>query len=132
MLSLDAFAKQFGGELNFTDQDLSFENSTEQMACGIANLGSIHLLATDSLPTAMFNFKVALDYKKDLARTPDVMGNFIINFSTAVAKILGCERNYVRVFSVEKSPEVRTSSVKLGLTIPNPNETKRLADNLQV
>jgi hypothetical protein len=132
MLSLDAFAKQFGGQLNFTNQDLSFENSTEQMACGIANMGSVHLLATDSLPTAVFNFKVGLDYKKDLARTPDTMANFITNFSTAVAKTLGCENNYVRVFSVEKSSEFRTSSVKVGLTIPDPNETKRLADNLQV
>jgi hypothetical protein len=133
MVSLDAFAKQFGGELSFTNKDLSFENSVEQMASGIANMGSVHLLATDSLPTAVFIFKISLDYNKDLARTPETMGNFITNFSTAIAKKLGCENDYVRVLSVEKSSgEVRTSQVKFGLTIPDPNETKRLADTLQV
>ena len=132
MISLDAFARQFGAQLNFTDQNLSFENSAEQIACGIANMGSVHLLATDSLPTAVFSFKVGLDYKKDLARSTETMGNFVSNFSTAVARKLGCKNDYVRVLSVEKSPEMKTSSVKFGLTIPNPDETKRLADHLQV
>jgi hypothetical protein len=133
MVSLDAFAKQFGGELSFTNNDLSFENSVEHMASGIANMGSVHLLATDSLPTAVFNFKVAFDYKKDLARTPETMGNFVINFSTAVAKTIGCENDYVRILSIEKSTgTVGTSQVKLGLTIPDQNETKKLADTLQV
>lgn len=102
------------------------------MACGIASLGSAHLLATDSLPTALFNFKVSLDYKRDLARTPDTMENFIINLSTAIVQSLGYEKNYVRVLTVEKSSEVGTSSVKLGLTTSDSNETKKLADTLQV
>lgn len=132
ILSLDAFAKQFGGELNFTNYDLSFDDSAEQMATGIANLGSAHLLATDSMPTAIFNFKISLDYKRDLARTSDTMENFIVNFSTGIAQTLNCQKDSVRVFSVEKSSEVGTSSVKFGLTNPNLDETKRLANNLQV
>lgn len=132
ILSLDAFAKQFGGQLNFTNQDLSFDNGAEQMASGIGNMGSVHLLATDSLPTAIFDFKVGLDYKKDLARSSETMGNFASNFSTAVAKALGCKYDYVRVLSVEKTAETKVSSVKLGLTCPKPTETKRLATRLQV
>ena len=132
MLSLDAFVKQFGGQLNFTNQDLSFDNGAEQVACGIANMGSVHLLATDSLPTAIFDLKVGLDYKKDLARSSETMGNFVSNFSTAVAKTLGCKYDYVRVLSVEKTSETKISSVKLGLTCPKSKETKRLADRLQV
>ncbi|CAF1091021.1 unnamed protein product [Adineta steineri] len=132
ILSLNAFAKQFGGELSFTDKNLSFEDSTEQMACGIANMGSVHLLATDSLPTAIFNFNVSFDYNRDLARSPDTMANFIFNFSTAIANVLGCQNDYVRVFSVRKSKnDAGTSVVKCGLTIPDPNETKRLAHDLQ-
>lgn len=132
MLSLDAFVKQFGGQLNFTNQDLSFDNGAEQVACGIANMGSVHLLATDSLPTAIFDLKVGLDYKKDLARSSETMGNFVSNFSTAVAKTLGCKYDYVRVLSVEKTSETKISSVKLGLTCPKSKETIRLADRLKV
>ncbi len=133
MLSLEAFAQQFGGQLSFTSRDLSFESSAENSACGVPNLGSAHLLANDNIPTAKFAFYVDLDYEKQLACSTDRMQNFIINFSTAIAQVLGCKNDYVRVFSVQKSTTMPGSvEVNFGLTTPNWDETESLALKLQV
>lgn len=133
MLSLDAFAQQFGGQLSFTSRNLSFSNSVEQMSSGVANMGSVHLLATDSLPTAVFHMKVNLNYQRDLARTPETMQNFALGFSTAIARTVGCSNDYVRMLSVSKSNgDSRTSDVEVGLTLPDPVQTKNYADTLQV
>ncbi|CAF4153603.1 unnamed protein product, partial [Adineta steineri] len=132
VLSLEALAQQFGGQLSFTNRDLSFENSAEGAACGVPNLGSAHLLANDSVPTAHFAFKVNLDYDKDLIRSRETMENFVVNFSVAIAQILGCKRDYVRVFAVRKLiGEKNVIQVNFGLTTPNQEETELLAIELQ-
>jgi hypothetical protein len=133
VLSLEAFARQFGGQLSFTNRDLSFENSAESAACGVPNLGSAHLLANDSVPTANFSFNVNLDYDKELACSSDAMENFIINFSVAIAQVLGCKTDYVRVFSIEKSAgKPGTVKVNFGLTTTNQQDTESLAAKLLV
>jgi hypothetical protein len=57
ILGLESFAQQHGCELSFTNEDQQFDQSVYHAACGIADLGSIHLLATDSLLTATFQFE---------------------------------------------------------------------------
>lgn len=133
VLSLDAFAQQYGGQLSFTNRDLSFDSSAENAACGVPNLGSAHLLANDTIPTAQFCFCLALDYDRQLAISPDRMQNFVVNFSAAVAQVLGCKSDYVRVFSVDKSStDPGMVEVNFGLTTPILEDTKSLAIKLQV
>ena len=133
VLSLDAFAQQFGGQLSFTNRDLSFENSAENAACGVPNLGSVHLLANDNIPTAQFCFCLTLDYDRQLACSPERMQNFVFNFCTAIAQALGCKTDYVRVFSVVKSTtETGMIEVNFGLTTPDLEETQSLVIKLQV
>jgi hypothetical protein len=133
ILSLEAFAQQFGGQLSFTNRDLPFENSAESAACGIPNLGSAHLLANGSVPTAEFTFNINLDYDNELTRSTDTVDNFVINFCVAIAHALGCKSDYVRVFSIDKSSKERgTIQVTFGLTTPNQKDTELLALVLQV
>ena len=133
VLSLDAFAQQYGGQLSFTNRDLSFDSSAENAACGVPNLGSAHLLANDNIPTAQFSFCLALDYDRQLAISPDRMQNFVVNFCAAIAQALGCKSDYVRVFSVDKSPtDPGMVDVSFGLTTPVLEDTKSLVIKLQV
>jgi hypothetical protein len=62
VLALDAFIQQFGGKLSFTNDDLWFQESTHRFACGVANLGSAHLLATEHISSAKFALIINLDY----------------------------------------------------------------------
>ncbi len=61
ILGLESFAQQHGCELSFTNEDQQFDQSVYRAACGVADLGSIHLLATESLLTAKFQFGKDLD-----------------------------------------------------------------------
>lgn len=88
VVALDRFIQQFGGQLNFTDETVSYEEATHRAACGVANFSSAHLLATDFVPTARFTFDIALDYQTDLARTSETMQDFVLSFSHAIASIL--------------------------------------------
>ncbi|CAF0968840.1 unnamed protein product [Adineta ricciae] len=132
ILSLDAFARQFGGQLSFTNRDLTFENSAENAACGVPNLGSAHLLANDGVPTANFSFIVELDYETELAFSEQTLETFIINFTVAIAQVLGCKKDYVRVFSIEKvDGQPGLVRVNFGLTTANQEDTESLAIQLQ-
>ena len=102
IIALDDFVQQFGGELSFTNEDFTFEETTHRTACGVANLSSAHLLATDYIPTAKFTFLVDLDYQSDLARSSETMQNFTLEFSKSIANVLDCPSDYVRVTSLEK------------------------------
>lgn len=133
VLSLEAFARQFGGQLSFTNRELSFEDSAEGAACGIPNLGSAHLLANGRVPTAYFSFPVKLDFDKDLAHSTDTIETFVINFAAAIAQALGCNKDHVRVFSIQKSKRQRgVIQVNFGLTTADLDETHLLAVILQV
>lgn len=133
ILALHNFAEQFGGDLSFTKRDLSFSQSAQRTACGIANLGSAHLLATNYIPTAKYFFHTKLNYKKDLAKSDETMENFILSFATAVAETLGCENDYVRVLSVEKNDDDNgNAKIEFGITTPEQIETEILAEDLEV
>ncbi|CAF3454304.1 unnamed protein product [Rotaria socialis] len=132
ILMLDAFAQQFGADLSFTNGELPFDESAYRTACGVANLGSAHLLPTNNIPTAGFSVLVHLDYDKNLAKSNDTMKDFLLNFTQAIARKLNIPEDYVRVFSVEKSVETpNTTIVHFGLTSPNQKETKQMADDFQ-
>jgi hypothetical protein len=132
VLALDAFVQQFGGKLSFTTEDLSFEDSSHRTACGIANLGSTHLLASEHIPSAKFALLIDLNYN-DLAQSTEKMQNFILTFVDAVAQDLSCDHHHVRVTSVEKSTKGKgKAEVNLALTTPDKAKTKELADTFQV
>jgi hypothetical protein len=133
IIALGDFVQHFGGELSFTNEDVAFDQVADRTACGIANLSSAHLLATDYIPTAKFSFLVDLDYQRDLARSGETMQNFVLEFSNAIADFLTCPKNYVRVISVEKPNKTRRKTkVNFGLTTPDPEETEQFVENLKV
>lgn len=133
ILMLDAFAQQFGGELTFTNDHLSFDDSVHRTACGVANLGGTHLLAGNYVPSAGFTFTFNRDYDKDLTATDDAMDDFIVEFAADLATHLNCPIEYIRVLSVERNPDGSpTSIVRFGLTCPDQSETQNLADSLRV
>lgn len=130
---LHYFVQQFGGELAFTNEDLTFEQAANRTACGIANLSSAHLLATNYIRTAKFSFLVDLDYQIDLAQSNETMQNFVLEFCNAISGILDCPNDYVRVISVEKPKKrQKQTEVNFGVTTPNPEETEQLAEDLKV
>ncbi len=132
VLALDAFVQQFDGKLSFTDEDLSFENSAHRTACGVADLGSAHLLSNGHIPSARFALIIDIDYD-DLARSKETMSQFLLTFVDAIAHDLQCDNDYVRVSSVEKSKKGRgKSEVNLVLTTPDKMKTEELAEILQV
>lgn len=133
IIALDIFARQYGGELSFTNEELSYSNSTEHIACGIANLGSIHLLAMDYISTAKFSIKLNLNYDRDLAQTNSMMKKFILDFNKSIAHLLRCNNDFVRIFSIEKIDNKRGMiQVNFGLTTPDYNQTEYLARQFQV
>lgn len=132
VLALDAFIQQFGGKLSFTNEDLSFEDSAHRTACGVADLGSAHLLASEHIPSA--NFALIIDFDYDtLAKSEETMQQFLLTFADAVTQNLSCNNDYVRVTSVEKSTEGKgKAEVNLVLTTPNKAKTEELVDTFQV
>jgi len=133
ILGLESFAQQHGCELSFTNEDQQFDQSVYRAACGIADLGSIHLLATDYLLTANFQFEMDLDYDTEFAQSEDNIQKFAFDFCEAISNVLGCENTYVRVFSINKlADEPGKSQVNFGLTTPEPKRTEQLAHDLQV
>ena len=133
IMGLNDFIQQFNGEMSFTDEDLTFNEPADRAACGVADLSSSHLLASNYIPTAQFNFIVDLDYQRDLARSGDAMQDFVLNFSDAIADVLNCKKDYIRVMSVGKPGTNRhQSKVNLGLSTPDPVQTEKYANDLKV
>ena len=133
IIALDKFAQQLGGDLSFTTKEISFVETAYRTACGIATLASVHLLATNHIPTARFAFHTDLNYKEDLARSPETMGNFVIDFATAIAEILQCKNEYVRVLSIEKNDDDEgNAQINFGITTPEQVFTETLANDLEV
>src|SRR5690606_37585284 len=85
VLALDAFVQQFGGKLSFTTNDLSFEDSAYRTACGVSDLGSAHLLASEHMSSAKFSLIIDIDYDT-LAKSEETMQQFILTFADAAAK----------------------------------------------
>ncbi|CAF1463483.1 unnamed protein product [Rotaria sp. Silwood1] len=132
IIALDNFVQQFGGELSFTNEDLTFKEPAQRTACGIGDLSSAHLLATNYIPTAQFSFVVDLNYQTDLARSSETMQNFVLDFSNAIAEVLTCSNDYVRVTSVNKlEKNRRQTKIDFGLTTPDLTETQKLVEDLK-
>jgi hypothetical protein len=133
IIALDTFARQYGGELTFTNNDLSFSNSDEHTAAGVANLGSVHMIAANCIPTAKFCLKVNRNYDRDLARTSRTMKMFILDFTREISHLLHCKNDYIRIFSIERLDDKR-DMIKLyfGITTTDKQQTETLARQFQV
>lgn len=133
IIALEIFIRQYGGDLTFTNEKLSFDNSTEHTAEGIVNLGCVHLLAANFIPTAKFSIKLNVNYDRDLAQSISLMKKFIFNFNKEISYLLKCNNNFIRIFSIEKIDNKRGMiKVNFGLTTPDKNQTITLARRLQV
>lgn len=132
IIALDKFAQQFGGDLSFTNQQISCNESIRRAACGVGTLGSVHLLATNHILTARFVFQTNLNYKQDLAKSPETMENFTLSFATAIAQELKCQNEYVRVLSIEENDLDGDAKVDFGITTLDQISTEILADDLSV
>ena len=133
LLGLEHFAEQHGCALNFTNKAHQFDNSIYRAACGVVDLGSFHLMATDSLLTAVFELHVDLDFNSDIARSEESVEQFVEEFCAAMADVLGCDKNSVRVFSINRLGRKKGKSVvHIGLTTADMKKTEHLAQELQV
>jgi hypothetical protein len=119
--------------LSFTDEAQQFDRSIYRAAAGIIDLGSIHLLATDALLTANFQFEIDLDYDGEITQSEANVENFVLDFCEAISKVLSCDNDKVRVFSIDKlGKKSGQSHVNFGLTTSDPKKTEQLARTLQV
>ena len=133
LFGLESFAQQHGCDLSLSGEDEGFAQSIERAACGVVDLGSIHMLATDSLLTANFQFEMDLDYDRQISSSNKNVEKFVLNFCAAISNVLSCENSNVRVFSIEKLDEKSSRSrVNFGLTTSDQKTTKQLASSLQV
>ena len=133
VICLNSFAEKHGCELMFTDEDHRFDNSVYRAACGIADLGSIHLLATDAVQTASFCFVMDFDFNSEFQQSKEKVETFVTSFCHAIATVLSCDTNNVRVFSISKmEKEEKKSEVKFGVTSPEATKTEHLAEILKV
>jgi len=133
ILGLNSFAQKHGCELIFTDEDHRFDNSIYRAACGIGDLGSIHLLATDAVQTASFCFVMDFDFNREFQQSQEKVESFVMNFCQAIATVVSCDTNNVRIFSIGKmDKEKQKSEVKFGLTSPETSKTEQLAEILKV
>ena len=133
MIALDKFAQQLGGDLSFTKYRIPTDENVRRTACGIGSLESVHLLATNHILTARFVLRTDLNYKRDLAKSPETMANFTLTFAAGIAKLLKCHNEYVRVMSIEENDEDDgNAQVDFGITTPEQVNTEMLADDLSV
>ncbi len=133
MLGLENFAQQHGCDLSFTDNDQRFDKSIYRATCGMIDLGSVHLLASDTLLTANFQFEIDLDYDSDITQSKKNVERFVDKFCVAISQDLSCDQNNVRVFSIDKlAKRSGKSHVNFGLTTQDQKKTEQLASALQV
>lgn len=133
LIALQQFARQYHGELTFTNEQLSHSHPKEYTAYGIANLACIHLIAANLIPTARFAIKIHLDYDRDLAQSSTTMKTFVYQFHKDLARLLECQCEFIRIFSIEKLDHRRGMVlIEFGLTTPEKNQTESLARQFQV
>ena len=133
IIALAEFAKRLGGELSFTNQETPSDKAVYRTACGVANMNTAHLLATNLIPTAKFSVLLDQDYHCDITRSHEKLQKFVLDFVNEIVEVLKCEKDYVRVMSVEQPGKTRRrTKIKFGLTTTNPKETEALAERLKV
>ncbi|UJR17464.1 hypothetical protein I4U23_004359 [Adineta vaga] len=132
ILGLSNFAGQHGCDLIFTDEEHRFDNSMYRAACGVADLGSIHLLATDAVQTATFCFVMDFDFNNEFEESTERVESFVTDFCQAIATILVCDANNIRMFSISKmDKDKKKSEVKFGVTTAEVSKTEQLAEKLK-
>lgn len=126
---LNELAHQLGARLTFTHEDFKYDDSAYRSACGVTNLGSIHsFLATEgSFQTAKFDLHLKLDYDL-ITASPETLRDFVLSSIKDISALAQCDKEFVRVFEVS-----RVSSVMFGcgITMPKPDETKKVTESLK-
>ena len=100
ILALDSFIQQYGGRISFIKDDLSFEGSADRAACGIADLGSTHMVVNEHVSSAKFTLVLDLNYDY-LAKSESTMQDFVLTFVDTISKDLSCRNDNIRVTSIE-------------------------------
>ncbi|CAF3664338.1 unnamed protein product [Rotaria sp. Silwood1] len=126
---LNELAEELGARLSFTEKAFQYDNSDYRTACGIGNLGSIHSIVGDggSLQTAHFRLHLNLSYD-DLISTAEKFKNFTITLITDIASMIGCKKEFIRVFSVSRASSAHTD---IGITTQQLEKTTKLAEQLK-
>ena len=126
---LNELAQQMGTRLAFTEKPFQYDDSAYRTACGVGDLGSIHSLiaAGENVQTAKFKLHLNLNYD-DVTSTADKLQNFTITLINDLVKNFACKKEFIRVFSISRASSIH---VDLGITTPEFEETRRLADELK-
>lgn len=128
IIGLDHFTQQHNCILSFTNMDEVFDQSIFDAPCDVFELNSIHLLISHILITAHFKFELEFDH-----RSTDTLSHFVYEFRHAIANVLACRVDYIRIFSIEKLPnKPGTSQIHFGLTTINQLETEYYVQQLLV
>ena len=80
LLGLEKFAEDHGCPLLFENEDRGFDQSLFRAVGGELDLGSVHLSANNSLLTAQFDFKINLDFHKELAQSEENLRKVVQDF----------------------------------------------------
>jgi hypothetical protein len=129
LVVLNELAHDLGARLTFTDTDLKFDDSDYRTACGVTNLGSIHsLLAADgNFQAAKFNLHFKVNYDQ-ITASDETLKKFVLTIINDTSSIIRCSKDFIRVFSVKR---VQSALVSLGITTPEFEKTKQLAELLK-
>ena len=74
-----------------------------------------------------------LDYDTDIVTSKENVETFVLYFCQAISKVLSCDINNVRVFTIEKlNKKSSKTRVNFGLTTTEHEQTKQLAEQLKV
>ena len=126
---LNELMQELSGRLTFTEKAFQYDDSDYRTACGIGNLGSIHTMINggENLQTAMFELHLALDYD-NVTSSPQTLRDFTVNLINDLSTKLTCKKEFIRVFSVSRASSIYAG---VGITTPQIEETRRLADQLR-
>ena len=126
---LNELVQQLGAHLTFTEKAFQYDDSAYRTACGVGDLGSIHSLiaAGENSQTAKFNLHLKLNYD-DITSSVKSLQDFTITLINNLVANLACKKEFIRVFSVSRASSIH---VECGITTPEVEETKKLAEQLK-
>ncbi|CAF1427761.1 unnamed protein product [Adineta ricciae] len=131
---LDQIVQQLGSNLNFTNSQYTFNDSDYRAACGIADLGSIHSLLTSGKDVETAKFQFGFDSKinyDEITKNPTTFKEFILRFIKAIANVIKCAPEFIRVFAIQNDQSKNNISLSFGITTRSKTETRSLADQLK-
>ncbi|CAF3461109.1 unnamed protein product [Rotaria socialis] len=107
---------------------LGIEIFVQQHSCHLNFIGeNIHLLTTDLVVTANFQFEIDLDYDNDITQSKENKAQFVLDFCKSVSKVLSCANHNVRVFSIDKmAKNLKASDINFGLITPDRQTAEQL------